>query len=121
LARPPRHRALARRCSNGPGRRCRVRGESAGYRLSDPRSRCEGGAAVGAARNGPVPSSGRTRTYCGGLRLARYFVEFIHEDSFAATFTTWTRTWRIPMSGTVNSAFEMTGTVREVGRLGMEW
>ena len=60
-------------------------------------------------------------TYCGGFRLARYFVEFIHEDSFAATFTTWTRTWRLPMSSTVNSAFEMTGTVREVGRLGMEW
>src|SRR5690606_34358525 len=60
MARPPRHRALARRCSNGPGRRCRVRGESAGYRLSDPRSRCEGGGCVGAARNGPVPSSGRT-------------------------------------------------------------
>ena len=60
-------------------------------------------------------------TYCGGLRLARYFVEFIHEDSFAATFTTWTRTWRLPMSNTVNSAFEMTGTVRETGRLGMEF
>jgi hypothetical protein len=60
-------------------------------------------------------------TYCGGLRLARYFVEFIHEDSFAADFTTWTRTWRLPMSSTVNSAFEMTGTVRETGRLGMEF
>ncbi len=60
-------------------------------------------------------------TFCGGLRLARYFVEFIHEDSFAATFTTWTRTWRLPMGNTVNSAFEMTGTVREVGRLGLEF
>lgn len=45
----------------------------------------------------------------------------LYEDSFAATFTTWTRTWRLPMSSTVNSAFEMTGTVREVGRLRMEW
>ena len=25
------------------------------------------------------------------------------------------------MSSTVNSAFELTGTVREVGRIGMEW
>jgi hypothetical protein len=55
-------------------------------------------------------------TYCGGFRFARNFVEFLHEDSFAATFTTWTRTWRLPMSSTVNSAFELTGTVREVGR-----
>src|SRR5690606_6759676 len=57
MARPPRHRALARRCSNGPGRRCRVRGESAGYRLS------EGGAASARRETGPcrpVPSSGRT-------------------------------------------------------------
>ena len=60
-------------------------------------------------------------TFCGAFRFARNEIEFLHEDSFAATFTTWTRTWRLPMSSTVNSAFEMTGTVREVGRLGMEW
>lgn len=60
-------------------------------------------------------------TFCGGLCFARYFIEFLHEDSFAATFTSWTRRWRLPMSGTINSAFELVGTVREVGRLGMEW
>lgn len=60
-------------------------------------------------------------TYCGAFRFARNEIEFLHEDSFAATFTTWTRTWRLPMSSTVNSAFELAGTVREVGRLGMEW
>jgi hypothetical protein len=60
-------------------------------------------------------------TFCGGVPLRRNEIEFLHEDSFAATFTTWTRTWRLPMSSTVNSAFELTGTVREVGRLGMEW
>mgnify|MGYP007037473416 FL=1 len=60
-------------------------------------------------------------TFCGAFRFARNEIEFLHEDSFAATFTTWTRTWRLPMSSTVNSAFELTGTVREVGRLGMEW
>lgn len=60
-------------------------------------------------------------TFCGAFRFARNEIEFLHEDSFAATFTTWTRTWRLPMSSTVNSAFELTGTVREVGRVGMEW
>ena len=60
-------------------------------------------------------------TFCGAFRFARNEIEFLHEDSFAATFTAWTRTWRLPMSSTVNSAFELTGTVREVGRLGMEW
>ncbi len=60
-------------------------------------------------------------TFCGSFRFARNEIEFLHEDSFAATFTTWTRTWRLPMSSTVNSAFELTGTVREVGRVGMEW
>jgi hypothetical protein len=54
-------------------------------------------------------------TFCGAFRFARNEIEFLHEDSFAATFTTWTRTWRLPMSSTVNSAFELTGTVREVG------
>lgn len=60
-------------------------------------------------------------TFSGAFRFARNEIEFLHEDSFAATFTTWTRTWRLPMSSTVNSAFELTGTVREVGRVGMEW
>ncbi|CAG0975408.1 hypothetical protein MYXO_01538 [Myxococcaceae bacterium] len=60
-------------------------------------------------------------TFCGAFRFARNEIEFLHEDSFAATFTSWTRTWRLPMSSTVNSAFELTGTVREVGRVGMEW
>ena len=60
-------------------------------------------------------------TFCGAFRFARNEIEFLHEDSFAATFATWTRTWRLPMSSTVNSAFELTGTVREVGRVGMEW
>ena len=60
-------------------------------------------------------------TFYSAFRFARNEIEFLHEDSFAATFTTWTRTWRLPMSSTVNSAFELTGTVREVGRVGMEW
>jgi hypothetical protein len=42
-----------------------------------------------------------------------------NENSVAATFTTWSRTWRLPMSGTVNSAFELSGTVSEVGKLGL--
>jgi hypothetical protein len=63
----------------------------------------------------------RAAPSAAAFRFARNEIEFLHEDSFAATFTTWTRTWRLPMSSTVNSAFELTGTVREVGRVGMEW
>lgn len=46
--------------------------------------------------------------------------QLFHENSFNATFTDWTRTWTIPMGATTNSAFEITGTIREVGRLGIE-
>lgn len=62
-----------------------------------------------------------TSWFSGGFRFSRSDIEFLHEDSFAATFTTWTSTWTLPMSSTNNSAFELSGTVREVGRVGMEW
>jgi hypothetical protein len=57
----------------------------------------------------------------GGFRFSRGEFEFLCEETLAATFTTWTRTWRLPMASTINSAFELTGNVRETGRLGMEW
>jgi hypothetical protein len=57
-----------------------------------------------------------TSFLCGGLRIGRSDFALLHENSFAATFTTWSRTWLLPMSGTVNSAFELQGSVREVGR-----
>lgn len=59
--------------------------------------------------------------FSGGFRFSRSDIEFLHEDSFDPTFTTWTSTWTLPMSSTNNSAFELSGTVREVGRVGMEW
>jgi len=62
-----------------------------------------------------------TSWFSGGFRFSRSEIEFLHEDSFAATFTSWTSTWTLPMSSTTNSAFELSGTVREVGRVGMEW
>ncbi|MHC4941149.1 MAG: hypothetical protein ACYTHK_19610 [Planctomycetota bacterium] len=61
-----------------------------------------------------------TSWFSGGFRFSRSEIEFLHENSFASTFTTWTRTWTLPMSATTNSAFETTGTIQEIGRVGME-
>ena len=70
--------------------------------------------------NGSAWARDSTSWFCGGFRFSRQDFQLFHEDSFAATFTNWTCTWTIPMRSTVNSAFEITGTVREVGRLGIE-
>ena len=56
---------------------------------------------------------------CGGFRLARGAVEFLHDTSGDQTFTTWSNRWKLPMGSTVNSAFETTGSIREVGRVGL--
>jgi len=57
----------------------------------------------------------------GALRLGRNTFEVLHENSAAATFSVWTRTWRLPIdSNAVNSAFELTGSVRETGRCGVK-
>jgi hypothetical protein len=61
-----------------------------------------------------------TSFYSSALRWSRTDFAFLYDDSFAATFSTWTRSWRLPMGSTINSAFELTGTVRETGRIGME-
>jgi hypothetical protein len=76
---------------------------------------------LNASWNGSAWARDNTGYYAGGFRFSRLDFEFLHEDTFAATFTTWTRRWLLPMSNTTNSAFELSGTVREVGRLGMEW
>jgi len=70
--------------------------------------------------NGSAWARDSTSWFCGGFRFSRSDFALFHENSFAATFTDWTRTWTLPMGSTVNSAFEITGTVREVGRLGIE-
>ena len=59
--------------------------------------------------------------FAGGFRFSRLDFALLHEDSFAATFTTWTSTWTLPMSSTTNSAFELSGTVQEIGRVGLEY
>lgn len=75
---------------------------------------------LNASWNGSAWARDNTRYYAGGFCFSRLDFEFLHEDTFAATFTTWTRRWLLPMSNTVNSAFELAGTVIEVGRLGLE-
>lgn len=61
-----------------------------------------------------------TSWFSGGFRFSRSEIEFLHENTFDPTFTSWTRTWTLPMSSTTNSAFETTGTIQEIGRVGME-
>ena len=58
--------------------------------------------------------------FCGGFRFSRSSFEFLHEDTFAETFTTWNRTWLLPFRGSPNSTFVTTGAITEIGRLGME-
>lgn len=61
-----------------------------------------------------------TSYFCGAFRFSRNDIQFLHENSFDPTFTSWTRTWTLPMSSTTNSAFETNGTIQEIGRIGME-
>lgn len=53
------------------------------------------------------------------LRLGRNTFELVHEGTPATQFALWTRTWRLPIdSNGVNSAFELSGSVRETGYCG---
>ncbi|NOJ92330.1 hypothetical protein HMI51_05165 [Corallococcus coralloides] len=73
--------------------------------------------------NGTAWARDDTALSSGGFRLSRNDAEFLHDNSMAATFSSWTRTWRLAM-GTAgnNSAFEMSGSgLREEGRFGMEY
>lgn len=55
----------------------------------------------------------------GALRFGRNTFELLHENTAATVFTNWTRSWRLPIdSNAVNSAFELTGSVRETGYCG---
>jgi hypothetical protein len=61
----------------------------------------------------------QTTGNAAALRLGRNTFELMHENTPAATFATWTRTWRLPIdSNSVNSALELSGTVRETGYCG---
>ena len=75
---------------------------------------------LNASWNGSAWARDSTSWFCGGFRFSRSDFEFLHEDTFAATFTTWNRTWILPFRGTPNSAFVTTGAIEEIGRCGIE-
>ncbi|OGR04457.1 MAG: hypothetical protein A2284_09450 [Deltaproteobacteria bacterium RIFOXYA12_FULL_61_11] len=56
--------------------------------------------------------------YAGGFRFSRNEFEILHDHNLVSTFTDWSRRWKLPLSSSVNSAFELTGEVQEVGRIG---
>jgi hypothetical protein len=62
-----------------------------------------------------------TADHCGGLRLSRDEFELVHYGLAIPTgFTTWQRRWTLPMGGAVNTAFETSALVTEVGHLSLE-
>lgn len=75
---------------------------------------------VNTSWNGDAWARDSTLSLCAALRISTQDVEFLHENSFAATFPTWSRSWRIAMADALSS-FEVQGTVREIGRIGMQW
>ncbi|QVW70577.1 hypothetical protein [Myxococcus xanthus] len=77
---------------------------------------------LNAAWNGSAWARDTSGSASGGFRLSRNEAEFLHDASTGVTFTTWTRTLRLPLSSTVsNTSFELAGSVREVGRLGLQY
>jgi len=77
---------------------------------------------LNASWNGSAWARDTTGQASGGFRLSRNEAEFLHDSSTGVTFTAWTRTWRLPMNSTTShTSFEVAGSVREVGRLGMEF
>jgi hypothetical protein len=75
---------------------------------------------LNASWNGSAWARDSTLYNSAAFRFGRNSLEFLHDFNNEATFTTWDRSWNLPMSSTVNSAFELTGSVRETGRLGIE-
>ena len=75
---------------------------------------------LNASWNGSAWARDSTGNFCGGFRFSRSDFEILHEDSFAATFTTWNRSWRLAFRDVPNSAFTTNGVISEIGRLGYE-
>lgn len=73
---------------------------------------------LNAAWNGSAWARDTTAGYAGGFRFSRNEFEIFHDNSMAATFSTWSRTWRLPISSAINSGWETTGSIQETGRLG---
>ena len=61
-------------------------------------------------------ASGRS----GGFRFGRSEFEIMTDNAGQNNFTDWETTWRLPMGLLTNSAFELRGTIREVGRLALQ-
>jgi len=76
---------------------------------------------LNASWNGSAWARDSTLYNAAAFRFGRNSLEFLHDFNNEPTFTTWDRSWNLPMSSATNSAFELTGSVQEVGRLGMEW
>ena len=76
---------------------------------------------LNASWNGAGWTRDSTLYNSAAFRFGRNSLEFLHDFNNEATFTTWDRSWNLPMSSTTNSAFELTGSVQEIGRLGMEY
>lgn len=75
---------------------------------------------LNASWNGSAWARDSTSWFCSGFRFSRQEFEVLHEDAFAATFTTWNRTWLLSYRGASNSTFVTSGAITETGRLGME-
>ncbi|MCP3104537.1 hypothetical protein LZ198_37310 [Myxococcus sp. K15C18031901] len=77
---------------------------------------------LNAAWSGSAWARDTTGAAAAGFRLSRNEAEFLHDASLTASFASWTRTLRLPLSSTVsNTSFELAGSVREVGRLGLQY
>ncbi len=55
----------------------------------------------------------------GGFRFGRSAFEFFFDDAGSNTFTDWQSYWRLPMGLVTNSAFELSGNIREVGKVAL--
>ena len=58
--------------------------------------------------------------FAGGFRFARHEFELFHDQTTLATWAAWERRWKLPLSDTLGTAFEVTGAVRDQGRIGIE-
>ncbi|MBN1606021.1 MAG: hypothetical protein JW940_05280, partial [Polyangiaceae bacterium] len=76
---------------------------------------------VNASWDGSAWSRDITSFGGAGYRLSAGDFEMFYQPSGTGTFTSFERRWRLPMSSTTNSAFEMSGTIQEQGRLGAGW
>ncbi|HEU4407115.1 MAG TPA: hypothetical protein VFS43_17735 [Polyangiaceae bacterium] len=72
-----------------------------------------------AAWNGAAWARDTASFYAGGFRFARHEFAFLHDDLLAPAFADFAKQWTLRMNAEVNSGFETSGAVREVGRLGL--